>query len=468
MSEIRFGDYRVVEPLGSGAIASIYKAVQEPLGRVVALKALKTQIAPTSSFAEQLDREARVLRELAHPNVVLLLDMVRTASGRPFLVLENIDGPSLHQVLAKKRVLGVEVALAVAIGICAGLEHAHERGVVHRDVKPSNVLLTKNGVVKLIDFGIAQRARTASAGDAFGTEGITPSGRMAPEAVKDAFGTPAYMSPEQILGDFVDGRSDLFSVGVVLYQMLTGSRPFEVPPRDDASRLSRAQAAPAERSAAQRIRRDAPAPLRERAPDVPRSVERLVMRLLEKAPAERYANADAVLERLHRELRALTREDPTSVVRAALVQTGFATAGRRPEGAGLSASRKGIPVSRALLGQGLVLVVFVLGVLAIEGGSAARGALPSGSGQREFGAEKSGGLRVLATPWAHVRVDGQQVETTPFARPVELAPGKHWVSLIHPDAPPVEREITVTTGETLMLDVTMAVGSVEDAGKESR
>src|SRR6476646_414788 len=110
MSEIRFGSYRVVEALGSGSISTIYKAVQ-------------TQISPTSSFGEQLDREAKILRDLAHPNVVLLLDVARTSTGRPFLVLENVEGPSLQQLLAKKKVLGVETALAVACGICAGLEH---------------------------------------------------------------------------------------------------------------------------------------------------------------------------------------------------------------------------------------------------------------------------------------------------------------------------------------------------------
>ena len=128
MSEIRFGSYRVVEALGSGAISTIYKAVQEPLGRIVALKALKTQISPTSSFGEQLDREAKILRDLAHPNVVLLLDVARTAAGRPFLVLENIEGPSLQQVLAKKRIVSVEASLAIASGICAALEHVHEPG----------------------------------------------------------------------------------------------------------------------------------------------------------------------------------------------------------------------------------------------------------------------------------------------------------------------------------------------------
>jgi eukaryotic-like serine/threonine-protein kinase len=468
MSEIRFGAYRVVESLGSGAISTIYKAVQEPLGRVVALKALKTQISPTSSFGEQLDREAKILRDLAHPNVVLLLDVARTASGRPFLVLENIDGPSLQQVLAKKRALGVEPSLAIAAGICAALEHVHERGVVHRDVKPSNVLLTRGGVVKMIDFGIAQRVRTASVSDAFGGEGITPSGRIAPEAVKDAFGTPAYMSPEQILGDFVDARSDLFSLGVVLYQMLSGSRPFEAPSsREEGGRSSRPPAS-ADRSAAQRIRRDAPAPLRERAPHVPRSVERVVMRLLEKAPAERYASASDVLERLHRELRALTRDDPTSLARSALVETGFAPPERKTEGTAASSSGKAVGASRALLGQAFVLVMFVVGVLSIEGGSAARSGLEAGNRPLELLPERSGGLRVLATPWAHVRVDGQQVETTPFARPIPLSPGTHWITLTHPDAPQVEREVTVVPNETVMLDVTMVVGQLDDAGRDAR
>lgn len=469
MSELRFGSYRIVEPLGSGALSSIYKAVQEPLGRVVALKALKTQIAPTSSFGEQLDRESKILRDLAHPNIVLLLDAARTASGRPFLVLEHVDGPSLQKLLAKKRTLSLEAALAIATGICSGLAHAHDRGVVHRDIKPSNVLLASSGLVKIIDFGIAQRARTASVSDALGTEGITPSGRMAPEAVKDAFGTPAYMSPEQILGDFVDGRADLFSLGVVLYQMLSGSRPFEAATKEKEEGRSSSSRPPP--GAAQRIRRDAPAPLRDRAPDVPRSIERIVMRLLEKAPGDRYASADHLLEKLQRELRAITREDPTSAVRSALVEAGFVTGERRLAGAQEAAVPLRAPrttIRRALAGQAAVLVLFLGGVLAIESGSSARDGRHAGEKPLELVPENAGGLRVIATPWAHVRVDGRDVETTPFARAIPLPAGKHFVRLTHPDAPPVDREIDVVANETVMLDVTMNLGALEDAGKDAR
>ena len=498
MSEVRFGSYRIVEPLGSGALSTIYKAVQEPLGRVVALKALKTQIAPTSSFGEQLDRESKILRDLAHPNVVHLLDAARTASGRPFLVLEHVDGPSLHKLLAKKRTLSLESALAIAIGICSGLSHAHDRGVVHRDVKPSNVLLATSGLVKIIDFGIAQRARTASVSDALGTEGITPSGRIAPSEVKDAFGTPAYMSPEQILGDFVDGRSDLFSLGVVLYQMLSGSRPFEAPTKEkekeekrEASRSLSSRPPPvtsASASASQspsnapRIRRDVPAPLRDRAPDVPRSVERIVMRLLEKSPSDRYVSADHLLEKLQRELRALTRDDPTSAVRAALVEAGFARAERRlagPSTGAAASSESGLSagpaprttIRRALAGQAAVLLLFMGGVLAIESGSSARDGRHAGEKPLELVPDNAGGLRVVATPWATVRVDGRDVETTPFARAIPLPAGKHFVRLSHPDAPAVDREIDVVAGEIVMLDVTMTLGGPggpEDAGKDAR
>ncbi|MBX3191358.1 MAG: serine/threonine protein kinase [Labilithrix sp.] len=460
MSEVRFGPYRVVETLGSGALSTIYKAVQEPLGRVVALKALKTGISPTSSFGEQLDREAKILRDLAHPNVVLLLD--RWSTGRPFLVLEHVDGPSVQQVLAKKRVLPVEAALAIAISVCSGLEHVHERGVVHRDVKPSNLLLSTTGAVKLIDFGIAQRARTTSVSDAFVTEGITPSGRMAPEPVKDAFGTPAYMSPEQILGDFVDGRSDLFSLGVVLYQMLSGSRPFETPGSSGGSSRPPPRDA---KSTTQRIRRDAPPPLRDRAPHVPRGVDRIVMRLLEKAPRDRYASAGDVLERLSRELRALTREDPTAAVRALLVETKFITGEKRA----LDAAPRlhgGMNVVRALAGHAAVLVAFGIGVLAIESGSSARDGRSAGAAPLELVPEQAGGLRVLASPWAHVKVDGQQVETTPFARAIPLTAGKHFVTLMHPDAPPVERDVVIAPNEIVTLDVTMMIGG-DDAGVDA-
>jgi serine/threonine-protein kinase len=209
----RIEGYRILEELGSGAVSTVFKAAQEPLGRVVAIKVLKTTINPSSPFAAQLEREAHVLGEIAHPNVVMLFDFVKTES-KMYLVLEYVDGVSLAAVLGKATRLAPEIVAAIGAEIARGLAHAHARGVVHRDIKPANVMLSKRGEVKISDFGIAQRERLPSVDE--------PLTRIDESA---AFGTPAYMSPEQILGEVVDARSDIFSLGVVLYQLVCGARP---------------------------------------------------------------------------------------------------------------------------------------------------------------------------------------------------------------------------------------------------
>lgn len=450
----RFGPYRVVQTLAQGAVTTLFTAVQEPLGRVVVVKALKAQISPTSSFGEHIEREARILADLAHPNVVLVVEHGRGEGGRPFLALEHVDGPSLEGLLAKRKKLPLDAALAIALGVCDALAHVHERGVVHRDVKPGNVLLAKSGVVKLIDFGIAQRTRGQPAKDAFGTESVTPSGRIAAEPLGDGFGTPAYMSPEQILGDFVDGRSDLFSLGVVLYQMLAGVRPW-----DGAASRGRTSGPP--------LRREPPIALRDRAPDVPRTVERLVMRLLEAAPSARHPTAAMLRERLEVALRTATREPPASLLRAVLADAGFVPKLRaRSASTDARAELEGPgawPLPRVFAGLGAVLVAFVGVAFLVD--RPARVSAQRGGARLAVLAPGSG-LRVLATPWAHVRVDGVDVETTPFARPIPLTPGKHWVQLAHPELATFEREVEIGEDQVVTLDVTMSAQADAGAGAE--
>ena len=425
--------FRILEELGSGSLSSIYAAVEEPLGRAVALKVLRGTIPPTSPFAAQLEREARVLAELCHPNVGMLYAFSKTAT-RMHLVLEFVDGFSLATVLKKKPTMPAESVAAIGASVARALAHAHDRGIVHRDIKPANVLVSRRGEVKLFDFGIASRTQSTE-------EPIALSALRVEDVA--AFGTPAYMSPEQILGDSVDARSDVFSLGVVLYQLVCGARPFE--------RGDEADGWPA----AHRIRRDPPIPLHRRAPDVPAALERIIMRSIEKLPPDRFQSA----ERMARELEEIA--SPASGLsgdRAVLRAIEIAGLVSAPETAPAAepARRKRASVRRALLGLSALGVLTVAGGLLLQA-TAIRRVDPSGAAALELLPSYPGFLRVLATPWAEVSIDGQRVDVTPFARAIPLAAGTHYVTLAHPRAPSEKRTIVVVPGETRTIDVVMAV-----------
>ena len=429
--------YRIVEELGSGSLSSVYKAVEEPLGRLVALKLLRATIAPDSPFASQLEREARVLTELSHPNIGLLYGFSKTET-RMYLALEYVDGFSLAALLKKKPTAPPDCVAAIGAAVARGLAHAHARGVVHRDIKPANILLSRRGEVKIFDFGIAQRKIAAQ----------EPSG-LSPVRLEDitAFGTPAYMSPEQILAEEVDARSDIFSLGVVLYQLVCGARPFERGDETDRH------------PTAQRIRRDPPIPLHRRAPDVPAALERVVMRAIEKLPGDRFPSAEVMAERLDELIAARSGLGGDKLIVRALAHAGLAT----EEEAGAAAApkrRESASVRRA------AIAMAVLGGIAMAGGAilqatAHREGEAAGVNPLELAPQHPGYLRVLATPWAEVRIDGQPVEVTPFARGIPLPPGTHYVTLVHPNAPVEKRTVSISADETRTIDVVMNVPEPE-------
>jgi eukaryotic-like serine/threonine-protein kinase len=433
--------FRIVEELGSGSLSTVYKAIDDATGRTVALKVLKPAIAPTSPFGKQLEREARVLASLSHANVGLLYALVKS-DARAYLVLEYVDGFSLATILKKAPTIGPDSVAALGAAVAHGLAHAHERGIVHRDVKPANILVSRQGEVKLFDFGIAQHegAEPAQLWGAPRAEGVT------------AFGTPAYMSPEQILGESVDARSDVFSLGVVLYQLVCGARPFERGEEGEG------------RPSAQRIRRDPPVPLHRRAPDVPPALERIVMRAIEKLPTNRFQSAAAMAEQLDEVVLARSGLHPEKLIARALEQAGLV--GASPSSETTPSEGKQASVRRAIVG------LIVLGALAIAGGgmlqaTARREGLAAGARPLELVPPNPGYLRVLATPWAEVWVDGQKVAITPFARGIPLPPGKHFVTLVHPNAAIEKRTAVIAQGETRTIDVVMNVSELapkDDAG----
>lgn len=211
---VEFDGCQVVEKLRSGPVTDLYHAIQKPLGRPVLIKALSSSILPSSPFAASLEREARLLAELHHPGVLAVHDFVRR-DERMWLVLEYVEGLSLEELIERVGKLNPPVATAIALEIARALSHAHGFGIVHRDVQPRNVLIGFSGNLKLINFTVAVDERMPTA----------------PELLDGSagFSGPSYMSPEQILGEASDPRSDLFSLGVVLYEMLSGRRPFDAP-----------------------------------------------------------------------------------------------------------------------------------------------------------------------------------------------------------------------------------------------
>ncbi len=225
---VHFPQLEVIEVLGRGGMGVVYKARQKALGRLVALKLLAPERVADPKFAERFAHEAKALAALSHPSIVTIYDFGQ-AGGFFFLLMEFVDGVNLRQAMGADR-FTPEQALSIVPPVCEALQFAHEHGIVHRDIKPENLLLDKEGRVKIADFGVAKML-----GEESGT-GILPvhsalSGKM-PEPHSIAAGTPQYMAPEQKAHQRTDHRADIYSLGVVLYEMLTGEKPAEkiVPP----------------------------------------------------------------------------------------------------------------------------------------------------------------------------------------------------------------------------------------------
>ena len=205
----KLGRYEIVRELGHGAMGVVYEALDPTIGRRIALKAIRFDGIGTTAdeAARRFKNEARAAGGLNHPNLVTVYDAGEDA-GNLYLAMEFIEGSNLDELLRTERRLSTAKVTDVVRQVCAGLDFAHSKGIIHRDIKPANVMLGAHGLVKIADFGIARAG-----------EAMTLTGQV--------IGTPNYMSPEQVLGKTLDGRSDLFSVGVMLYEMITGERPFE-------------------------------------------------------------------------------------------------------------------------------------------------------------------------------------------------------------------------------------------------
>jgi TolB-like protein len=264
----KLGSYEITAPIGAGGMGEVYCARDTKLGRDVAIKVLPEAFAHDPERLARFQREARMLAALNHPNIAAIYGLEENA-GRNYLVMELVPGETLRERVARERQVPVEEALAIAKQIAEALEAAHEKSIIHRDLKPANVMVTDEGRVKVLDFGLAKETHAAHSDETTLTSpGFTEVGVV--------MGTPAYMSPEQIMGRLIDHRTDIFSLGIILYELATGQHPFQG--RSSAELTSA-------------ILRDTPRPVRELRAEVPGGLERVIQRCLEKSAADRFPSA---------------------------------------------------------------------------------------------------------------------------------------------------------------------------------
>jgi serine/threonine-protein kinase len=419
------GSYEVRRELGQGGMGVVYLARQPALEREVVIKALRRGLAEDASIEERFRREAQAAAGIHHQNVVAVHDCFAWR-GDHFIVQEFVAGEDLAKVLQIVQRLDPRIVGLVALELARGLEEVHARSVVHRDLKPGNVMLGRGGEAKIADFGIALEPRNTA---------LTQTGL--------AVGTPAYMSPEQHRGERADQRSDLFSFGVLLYEMLTGELPF--PGSSNATETSRVQGV-TETSLARRMEAGRYPPPRALAPETPRALARLIRACLRPKPKRRVQSASAVRQVLERLVGPLSPAECRAEIAAWLWERKVFQAERHETE---RVSREPAATRR---GRGLRWAAALAACAAVLGGVGAvrLDAVPADL-LPPVPSRRAAHIRFETAPRTEIRIDGGPTFSMPRAGSLELAPGVHSVSFWHPEFGSAERRIEVAAGEVRLV-----------------
>jgi len=249
------GNHKIIEQIGEGGMGIVYKAKQLSLSRMVAIKILPRRLTRESSFVRRFFNEAKAIASLNHPNIVQIYDVGKEGENY-YYTMELIDGVSLEEIVIKRLPVSLDRAVRIISSVAKALDYTHKRGIVHRDIKPSNIMIDKSGRVKLTDFGLALQDKATR---------LTTEGGL--------IGTPEFMSPEQIYGQTATALSDIYSLGVVFYELMTGSSPFE---------------AETALAVIERIKTEDPEPPRSINPEISPEIEEIIMKMIDKNPADRY------------------------------------------------------------------------------------------------------------------------------------------------------------------------------------
>lgn len=325
------GRYKIIEKIGGGGMADVYKAEDLTLGRTIALKILHKQFASDEGFLERFRREAQAAAKLNHPNIVSIYD-VGDENGVYYIVMEYVPGLTLKKIIQKDAPLSTEKTVHIAMQIAKAMEFAHQHEIIHRDIKPQNVMITDSGEIKVTDFGIARAGATST---------MTRTGSI--------LGTAHYISPEQAQGSIVGPTTDIYSLGVVMYEMATGELPFrgENPVAVALKHIN-----------------DTPLPPRSVFAAVPESLEAVIMKAMTKNPSDRYRSADALREDLKRVIEGMPVKVMGSVVPADVPEQAdlTRTIAAKPTG--------GAPRPKKKPKKGLIIGIIVAVLILLMGGGA--------------------------------------------------------------------------------------------------
>jgi serine/threonine protein kinase len=392
--------YQIIEELGRGGMGTVYKVLDKEVNEKIALKVLKPEISFDLKIIERFRNELKIARKISQPNVCRMYDLMKE-SGTYFITMEYVSGEDLKSTILRLGQISIGKALIIAKQICSGLAAAHQLGIVHRDLKPHNIMIDRAGNVRIMDFGIARSTKT---------RGLTEPGAI--------IGTPEYMSPEQSLGDEVDIRSDIYSLGVVLFELVTGKVPFEGTTAVSVAMKQKMELPPEPMSINDQI---------------PEEFNHLILKCLEKDPKRRYQSADEVLEEIIR------------------IERGFPTTDSiRPE----KRTSKVIPGRRTpkfLVPGALVLAVaiLVMGLFYFKPWQRSPGVLD------EKLSAQSGFFEITSEPeGADVYLDDKLLGKTPLKQ--ELPSGSHELRLAYSGYKMKTADLNIETGrifvETYILE----------------